>query len=404
MNKLQAIRVQEDTHASRELLTTIREQDEQTALLSRLAERPKFTPWNGKWDHVTTFHTGAGVRFLTPDGVVYASQGNDLRKSSDWGETWTSVDGTSEMPNITQVSKLHSGELIVATAGGFIYKSDPTEDNWQEVLAYGEGKGTTMQDFGFQVYGDLVLCASYGGEQLTNCVWLSRDAGETFDEILSLPGTAPGADPDPILHFHDVKFDPYESLIWAVTGDEYLEGYSQRNRILWSADWGATWTEWRGYRATQIVPLPGCVLFISDEQSRTSVARYDRPLAGTRAISEVTPPDHLGEWEDPKFGVRDTFFTYKVQTIGTAAGWGSNAAVTYGPDATAVFSWHQQAGREWAPVIYATHDGVTFVVVWSAPEAGGGVNGVFGPDETGAYAASYRDTDGITYLVKVLLN
>jgi len=357
--------------------------------------------FNGYFNLVPTRKFGSAttrVAALTKTGVVYAYFSHYITKSEDWGETWSDfLTDVNDLPQtVRQIGCLDSGELIVACTGGYVYKSDENQENWRLVLDMTDGQ--PMQDMGFQIYGDMVLLGTYGDGLTTVTAYLSLDRGETFEPILVLPGDG-GLGPDPIKHIHDIKFDPYEGLIWVTTGDDYGEANSTKNRIYVSVDLGNTWRHYRGYRAAQIMPLPGCVLFAGDNRRRVSVARFDRPLAGTASLTDLAPI--RDDWPTSnEWPIKETWFAAMIPDEDTSGYWGTNAAVTYGPDALAVFSFRHGPNNPQPLKIWATKDGMRISTVWTSSWLGGFVGGVFGPDNEGNYAAAVNDGE-TNYLLKL---
>src|SRR5690606_24137586 len=141
------------------------------------------------------------------------------------------------------------------------------------------------------------------------------------------------------------------------------------------------------YRLTQIMPLPNCVIFSSDQRRRISVVRYDRPLAGTASITNMPPiRDNWPTTDEWPFV--ESWFMGMIPDEPQAYHWGTNAAVAYGANARAVFGFRQGADSPFPLKIWTTDDGMRFNCVWMSPWLGGSVGGVFGPDQDGNYVAA----------------
>ena len=181
--------------------------------------------------------------------------------------------------------------VIVACRSGAILR---TEDllNYTEVLNI----STHQFRFGafsqWDSYNNIVLISEYKQpatyanlEREARNLYLSIDYGKTFKRIFNLidyiNDGATGS-----MHIHSVKFDPYESIIWVVTGD----GLGNQ-MVFYSIDMGQTFYNSTEYNQsvlqfTQVVPLRNCVLFLTDCRL-TGVVRYNRPSCGTLAGNKM---------------------------------------------------------------------------------------------------------------------
>jgi len=369
-------------------------------------ESPIIPPlFDGRFKHNLVETGRRRPALLTPDGVVYTTHSHAIAKTEDWGKTWIDITDNNavDLPHtVRQLGKLHTGELIASCTQGYIYKSDENEENWRLVYEFGSGKGHSFADMGFQVYGDIVLTGSYGDPLQHAVVLLSRDGGETFEEILSFRGES-SADTE-VKHIHDVKFDPYEGLIWVTTGDDYLEENSLENRILVSGDWGESWAEFRGYRAAQIMPFPKCVIFAGDNPGRISVARYMRRREGTASITDS--PKRQPSWPTiPELLIEEVWFGAIMPNETGAGYWATNSAIRYGSRPFAAFGLMHGSVDPLQPVkIWATTDGIRFYVLWMSDVLGyrleSYVGGVFGPDDEGNLAAAVM-LDGSWHLLRL---
>lgn len=325
--------------------------------------------------------SGVLIRHLTKDGVMYGVKDADsrLHKSIDFGATWVAILTGSDR-RASNVHKFSDGRLLITTDfGGRAFLSDVNEANF--VLKYDFDTGVTGT-FGFDVYEDMVFVAGYGGGANYDKCFMSKDRGETWEIILQHP------DPT-ISHFHDIKYDPYEGIIWACSGD-----YGVKDNIFYSNDLGLTWETTYGIpnlnvRATAIIPLPKCVLFVSDTNGSMFVWRYDRNPQGTQG-HQVIP---YKAWYHKRGIPLD-----KSDFVGT------RPAITYGANASAFFGWHcYTSGSDTVPAhVFATKDGYSFTPIWkslnlmnaySQDYVDGGLMGVFGPTATNELVAFYTEAD-----------
>ena len=326
---------------------------------------------------------GYRPRHLTAAGVIYGVRSADARifTSIDWGVTWVPIAASSVLPATPrQVKKLDSGKLIAFMNSGQIFVSDVNEANFVE--KYNTNSGINDR-FGVDVYGDLILVGGYGGVNTNKC-FISRDGGETFSLLLTHPSAS-------VSHFHDVRYDPYENIIWASSGD-----YENDENIFYSNDLGRTWnTTWNTegggvIRTTTIIPLPKCVLFVSDTKGEMFVWRYDRLPSGTE-----------GQLIKP---TRAWYYKRDLTVEGDVAG--SIPAITYGANASAFFGWYCYRGSIQAvqSTVFATKDGYSFTPIYVSPDLmnivtsyEAGVFGVFGPtDNNELLAYCVALDDGLT--------
>ena len=333
--------------------------------------------WPDKLPAVSTItQTGdKKVAWLHSDSTVYAFNGANLYKSADWGGAWTEI---ALLPaTINQVRKLSDGKILVVSNNGNIYLSDAAEANFVKVHEFSAG-ATSEHSFGLRVYDQMIFASEYGVKK--NKAYMSHDNGATWEQIFEHP------DPD-ASHVHDICYDPYENLIWITTGD----GINQRN-IFWSADFGNTWETMphdHHIRATQIIPMPECVLFGSDDFVGMTIWRHDRPDKGTHG-SVVRP---YAAWSP-------------IKKWPHSSPWMNHAAIQFGGSGAAYFGWLQPASSAAVPsAIYGTRDGYTFAPIWverNLPSTGAaspllGILGVYGPDSAGNLAArlvsSYGGSD-----------
>ena len=335
---------------------------------------------------------GRFINWINKSGTVYGSSGNTLYKTDDFLATdWEVVHEFAGQ--MRQVREMPEGSLVVALQNGEMWKSNDAQDDWSQAM-FDDGTtpfemesagGHVQYGFGLDWYGDILVAAEYGSG--TNKAYMSGDKGETWERILTNPDPTPG-------HFHDIAFDPYENIIWACAGDG-----GRQNRIFYSHNFGYTWQQIPidyEFRATQIIPLPDCVLFGSDDTRGMYIARYDRHDGGTPG-QEVKP---------------EIVWSCARQWYGGTP-WMTHAAITHGENAEAYFGFLQGGGNIYAPsTIWKTTDGKKFMPVWvepRLPEHVGathvGILGTYGPDENNVLVARlvsrYDDTN--EQLLKVQL-
>ncbi|MDM0667927.1 BppU family phage baseplate upper protein [Clostridium perfringens] len=218
------------------------------------------------------------------DGMV------EVLESDSYFNTFNKV---GVLPNATDhpshVEICGDNSVILISRTGQVFR---TEDliNYTQVLdirdnIYAWGGFTQLDS-----YNNIVLLSEYrlpakhhlpwaetnGGGKL----YLSEDFGKTFKAIFDIPINY--ADGGLGTHIHAIKYDPYENIIWLVTGD------GVNHQMIWySLDKGENWYKSVDFKQsviqmTAIYPLRNCVLFASDGRL-VSVARYNRPKCGTMA-------------------------------------------------------------------------------------------------------------------------
>ena len=330
------------------------------------------------------------------DGKLYVGDSHYIRVSEDDGETWQQLTTADDIPTLRQIVPTDDGELLIVSVNGQLWRSKNGITEWEQVLP--SIGGTGFQDGNVDKYGNIILVGNYGSGLDYLNVWMSSDDGKTWDTIFhdDLPGVNWN-------HVHDVRFDPYENLIWFCMGDSYGGYEAEENRVYMSPDYGQTWVYKKGIRATSIIPMPDCVLFLGDEQGRSSIFRYDRIEKGSHTIRATAHPvsdvqghmTHVDDWK-----IDEVYFvSIYPDEVGTSLSWGTIASVTFGKSAEAYFGYRPNANNPHPLTIIGTKDGYTFHRIWRSEEvysSGYGIGGVFGPDENGRLfaAANLKNDDG----------
>ncbi len=314
---------------------------------------------------------------LSSSGVIYAANATILVKSSDWGTTWANVNDFGVGATIRKAHKLDNGRIIVTLASGKVLVSDVNEANFVEKIDFVSESASWG---GLRVFGDIVVMCNYGSPQV---VYLSVDGAQNFSLILNASSIKL---PDGMNHFHDVCYDPYESLIWICAGDNLTS-----QKIGWTDDFGKTWY-WTGpsinIRITQIIPLPKRVLFGTDEYDVLGVYVHERPDTGTH-----------GNGVKPKLGwVARNFYATVVGQVDM--GWITRAAISFHEIAAAYFGVYLTNNIHSCPAcsIYGTKDGKNFFSVWTEAKAqvtpatvSRVTIGVLGPDNSNNIVATLHD-------------
>ena len=335
----------------------------------------------------------------TVDGVdvLYGFAGNSVMRSAsgvDRGSPNILMTSPNKKATVNFVKKLEDGTLLVglenADGAGVakIYKGTPEVWNssttifdvqWTEVLACESKNLRFSMWFGLSIYKNIVVVGEYGSNNVARNVYMSKDYGNTWSKIFTAELDNTGAG----VHIHDVCYDPYSDVIWICTGD----GYWAQN-VYFSYDGGTTWHKNYGYKEspsqfTQILPLPNCILFTSDNTEHMAVYRCMRDQVHRRM-------EHL-----------DLELAYSYyDNYDAESPIGTNGCVVYGKDACVYFGWAERydVAKTNSPVI-ATKDGHTFYEVWSDEDTSAmssgycGIYGVYGVSGKGNIAISYTNSE-----------
>lgn len=337
-----------------------------------------------------TFLTGTEIDWQVvgvnkKTGRVYATKEQWIYNSDDNGVTWESTLKLHEtgMSSVNNLVVLDNGDLLIAgreiDSETRIWKCDFDGQGLKKVLTYEAGQGHVYNEFGFTTYQNIVLAGTYGtGPWLQEVVvYLSLDYGETWEKIFSKPNiTVDGVNGHH--HIHDVRYDPYENLIWVCAGDDDLDPHTH-SFVYWSADFGKSWNKGLGFRATQVIPLPNSVIFGSDQTGVAGAVRYDRKFQGVAGANL--------KWD----GKKNEYLDWVAQRFSgqvLAPQWATIAAIDYGKKARAYFGFRTTpngGANLMSPTVWGTRDGLRYTAIWTlgrrSQTGEGGVLGVFGPDK-----------------------
>lgn len=321
-------------------------------------------------------YDGFRVRCLSYDGAAYEGR-NELRKTFDMVNFATLKTFDVYMD---YVFKMDSGHIVVVLVNGEIWRSDANEANFALVTDALMGSTTYTNTHRASTFRNIVLVGEYATPfgTLGNKVAISTDYGETF-KISLLPEQT-----EVINHTHAIIYDPYEGIIWVATGDN-----PTAQRIFWTKDFGETWnTHTTGqYRMTNIIPLPDCVLFGSDEPDVMGVYKYNREVNGVTegGFSMALDWSHI---DAPDAGI---------------IGWMTTPSIIHHGHPHAYLGSRLGFGDSRRVGVWKT-DGHKYLTIW---EYDGelsslipyGVNAVHGPDKYGRLTVDWtnRTSGGYTF-------
>ena len=311
------------------------------------------------------------VLWLDKDSTVYARQldtPGQLDKSVDWGETWTPV-YTFGSTAIERFQRLDDDSILVHTRNGRFSRS--TDDGVTFSETFISGNGYTGSWGGLDAYANFVVFAPYAYADYDK-VYLSNDYGKegSWKEILHVKKG--------VSHPHDVRFDPYENIIWTVWGD-----HRPSDTILFSDNLGGTWqqsSKEQYYRCTNIMPFPENVWFGTDEFFVTGAYRHVRPKKWT-SQTKVKPELYWAAKKNNEDGAPNH--------------WATRPAMVYGNKPMAYWGYKQPTSNPSMPATIFSTDGETVFPVWMQshlPETESSILAVFGPDNTGNIIADLRSS------------
>lgn len=351
--------------------------------------KPSFVKKSGQYN-------GCLSDIKTVDGkdILYGFSGGGIVRSSngdDKGSPNINISRPTSNGTVNFIKKLDDKTLLVGYEGvdGYsrIYKGTSEtwnaselkfDSTWSEVLvAETRGQRWSMW-FGLSIHKNIIFVAEYGEHNAARNAYLSTDYGKTFTKVFTAEIDISGAG----VHIHDVCYDPYSGMLWLCTGD----GYWAQN-VYFSYDMGTTWNKNYEYREspsqfTSILPLPNCVLFVSDNSKHMAVYRCDR-------ITLQNKPAHIE--------LNEAYVNYNDYNAESPIG--TNGCIAYGKDACAYFGWTERLDvvKTKSPVI-GTKDGYNFYEVWNCGEnfdqvSGSktfvGIYGVYGVTENGNIGISF---------------
>ncbi|MDR1993857.1 MAG: hypothetical protein LBQ98_10295, partial [Nitrososphaerota archaeon] len=179
------------------------------------------------------------------NGVLWAGDKNfGLWKSIDNG---TSFQFVYRLPGVFDASNAYSGlvwnvfvdsrNYIFASAGGTngLYRSTDGGTSFNRVL---NTNGSRIESFYITMTEDNLgnlYTITYTGGLAQPQILKSTNGGTSWTKI--------GAGISNVLHFHNIKFNPYNGYLYLITGEiPPYTSYSDGEKIFRSKDNGATWT------------------------------------------------------------------------------------------------------------------------------------------------------------------
>lgn len=324
------------------------------------------------------------VSDISKDGVCYGSTGNNILKSTDYGKTTTNlfvIPHTTTTHQIAFVLKMDNGCLVVAarnrdTNFSEIWLSDANDSNFRKVFTFETPGAYNSGTFGYSKFRNILLVNEYGQDKtLPNnprrC-YMSIDYGQTWKTILTLPNVDG-------VHPHDIQYDPYEDIIWIVSGDGL-----EHKRVWFSPDRGKTWTNIVPPKQyTNISILPNCILFGTDTGLEVGFYRLNRPKGGLRTAKNINIERAYLQTD-----------THPQMPIACQSYSDFNNGVVY----SAFYETHPYYTIP--STIYATKDGINFFIIWQSeqdtvvPSGGAGVMAIAGADNEHLIAYVRMNIDG----------
>lgn len=166
-------------------------------------------------------------------GCLYGTVGSEVYKSTDEGDTWSSVLTASGEIQALLVS--NTGRIIVSLTNG-LYVSDESQTALGVEPAATFLAGYVFEEFGQSMHDNYIAVSTYGtkGGSPPRQAFLSVDYGATWAEIYqeTIENMSNPAD----YHIHDIEYDPYSGRIWLMIGD------GDNRDLKYSDDLGVTWS------------------------------------------------------------------------------------------------------------------------------------------------------------------
>jgi len=312
------------------------------------------------------------------DGTWYGVTGNAFQKSADYGDNWEALHQVGE-DRAAQIKFLDDDTLLLITKNGKVYKSDVNESNFTETLSLISPDVNLAESLGTDVFENYVFIVEYGnkdGEDPPRRAFMSNDYGLNWEMIFEEEVRTD-------FHVHDIALDPYEELVWIVTGDNL-----ENSNVIVSDDFGRNWRYVYDYgecpnQFTGIFPMADCVLFTSDNR-HDSVYRWKRNAVGVNSISRM---------------ILEPAFTIVRENPGSES-FGTIGFVDHNGDGSAYFGYiqhHSNIRRK--ATVWATKDGINFYSIWTSAdfptsETGFvGVSHISGVDDEGYLAVGLTGTE-----------
>lgn len=315
------------------------------------------------------------VTGVAKDGTWYGVSGTVFEKSVDFGDSWTELYRLDSSDRASHIRKLDDGTLLLVSQNGNVYKSNIAQDTFTEKMSMSSPDIKISSRFGFDTYENVALLAEYGdknGSDNPRRVYLSTDFGDTWKVIFEPEVRAN-------YHTHDVRFDPYDDIIWVVNGDTL-----DNSNVHYSTDWGETWTSVYidgecPNQFTSILPMPECVLFLTDNR-HDGVYRWDRVSGGIESVGQL---------------LLEPAYTINLENDAEEM-IGNRGFVDFYGDGSAYFGYAQfHTNVKERAIVYATKNGYDFYKIWvsdymPSQDAQGfvGISGVAGIDDNGFMGVS----------------
>lgn len=176
------------------------------------------------------------------DGYFWGTSGNDIHKSAD-GETWELFSTGQSFTAARMIPTSDNEVLALATNAEKVYKSigwstgNPT---WKLVLTNSyAGSANPFLRWGFDGYKNKFIVTHYGSGESnyvnSRYVWISTDAGETFNIVYDTQAVYPGLSSGS--HLHAACYDKWADRFY------FSEGHGTPHGIYYSDDNGLNWTK-----------------------------------------------------------------------------------------------------------------------------------------------------------------
>lgn len=217
------------------------------------------------------------------DGVLYGAWSNELFKSLDNGDTWSSVSViASGSGDIRRILATADGEVIVLRSGAVLKSvAWPAPTSWDVKVT--APAGAQYIEWSLDGNGTKFIAADYAVPH-NDCryVSISLDAGDTWSVVIDRADTGFFPIQDNQTHWHGVAYDYIQDRFWVCVGDLTYKGhyYSDDNGLNWSLV--SLGPDILGnFQATTISTTPHGMLLGSDDGTNNGLGRIlrtDNPL------------------------------------------------------------------------------------------------------------------------------
>jgi len=337
---------------------------------------PNWHPWDVDVDN---------LKMVGAVGAGDPSRVGRIAYSSNAGTSWAYLNNLVTPAGTNFAWFAGDGEILVqagivgggSPAPGKIYKSsgwatNPLTATFSAVLTannLGSANNVYFGNYaGVHQFGGICVINEYGPKtsaSMARYVYVTENHGATWRSIFDLRAFIlaefPSWDGNDA-HVHGSVYDPWWDCVWVVTGD--YDGAGTLPYTLVSFNWRTTNPTWHKvytrHQFTSIIPMPGCILFGTDQGS-SAADGFGNGLLRLRR----THPSRV------KAGVQvlEGALIYDTGAGISVIGKGFSRHA-HNHDAPTLIEFGESGASGPTGRIVATHDGFTFKELWTASDTG----------------------------------